>query len=201
MYRKKLITVLTLLFLSGIMVGCQMNTEKERDGHQHEKDVETVVPTDEGGKKAHVKVTMQNTEGEKIGEASLSQVEDGVLISLQASHLPPGLHGFHIHEKGMCEKPTFESAGPHFNPTNKKHGFDHPEGPHAGDLPNIEVKEDGTIQVEIVAKMVTLEMGKENSLLQDGGTSLVIHSEADDYYSQPAGNAGDRIACGVIKKE
>jgi len=192
-------TALALLFLLGNIVGCQMNTEEGKGDEQREPGMEAVAPTGEEGAEAPLKVMMQNTKGEEIGEATLSQVQDGVLISLEAGHLPPGLHGFHIHEKGICEAPTFESAGPHFNPTNKKHGFENPEGPHAGDLPNIEVKEDGTVQVEIVAKMVTLEADKENSLLQDEGTSLIIHSEADDYYSQPAGNSGDRIACGVIK--
>src|SRR5699024_11375760 len=88
---------------------------------------------------------------------------------------------FHIHEKGVCDPPDFESAGEHFNPTNAKHGFDHPKGPHAGDLPNLKVEKDGTAKATYVAEMVTLEKDKKNSLIGDDGTSLVIHADADDY--------------------
>src|SRR5699024_6073630 len=124
----------------------------------------------------------------------------GVHIALDAHHLKPGVHGYHIHEHGLCEPPTFESAGGHFNPTNKQHGFDHPEGPHAGDMENIEVKEDGTVKVTVVNKDVTLKKNEANSLFQKEGTSLMIHAKPDDYVSQPAGDAGDRIVCGVISQ-
>lgn len=145
-----------------------------------------------------ISVTIINTDGEAIGNAELEQKSDGISIRLEASNLPPGKHGFHIHEYGVCEAPAFESAGGHFNPTDAKHGFDNPEGPHAGDLPNIEVTPEGTVSTTVLADMVTLEKGKENSLLKEGGTSLVIHSDPDDYKTDPAGNSGERIACGVI---
>lgn len=147
-----------------------------------------------------VVVDLHNASGEQVATAHLSEEEEGVTIKLEGTNLSPGEHGFHIHEKGVCEPPDFESAGGHFNPTGAEHGLQNPKGPHAGDLENITVLEDGTVETEVTASMVTLEEGKENSLFQEGGTSLVIHSDADDYVSQPAGNAGDRIACGVIAK-
>ncbi|HWL12343.1 MAG TPA: superoxide dismutase family protein, partial [Ureibacillus sp.] len=107
-------------------------------------------------------------------------------------------HGIHIHEVGKCEKPTFETAGAHFNPLEKQHGIENPQGPHLGDLPNIAPEEDGTVQVEFVAKNLTLEPGMENSLLDKDGSAIVIHEDPDDYKTDPAGNSGTRIACGVI---
>lgn len=145
-----------------------------------------------------IHVNMINTSGDTVGTATLTEVSNGVNVAIEASNLPKGTHGFHIHEKGICEQPDFESAGGHFNPTNAKHGFDNPDGPHAGDLPNLEVGEDGTVNESFLAEMVTLKEGEKNSLLHEGGTSLVIHADADDNVSQPAGNAGARIACGVI---
>lgn len=148
-----------------------------------------------------IDVDLKNKEGKRIGFAELSESEEGVNIYIEAWDLPPGEHGFHIHEEGICEEPSFESAGGHFNPTDKKHGFDHPEGPHAGDLPNLKVSEDGTVAETFLASKVTLEKNKDHSLLKDRGTSLVIHEDPDDYISQPAGDAGDRIACGVIRDQ
>jgi Cu-Zn family superoxide dismutase len=143
---------------------------------------------------------LQNGESQTVGTAELEQTDEGVLIRLEASELEPGTHGFHIHETGKCEAPDFESAGGHFNPTDASHGADHEEGPHAGDLLNIEVGEDGVVQTEVTADQVTLKTGEQNSLLSEAGTALVIHAKADDNTSQPAGDAGERIACGVISE-
>lgn len=150
---------------------------------------------------ATAKATLVNNQGQKVGEATLTeQTPQGVKIVMTVENLPPGVHAFHIHEKATCAMPDFMGAGGHFNPFGKKHGFKNPAGPHAGDLPNITVGPDGKAKVETVAKLVTLKEGQKNSLFQPGGTSLVIHAGPDDYATDPAGNAGPRIACGPITK-
>jgi Cu-Zn family superoxide dismutase len=153
-----------------------------------------------GGGDAAATAEMLNAEGKKIGSASFSETADGVRIHVQLSKLPAGTHAMHIHNAGECHGPDFKSSGAHFNPFGKKHGSKNTEGPHAGDLPNFEVKADGTAEVDVTAKLVTLKEGK-NSLFQTGGTCLMIHEKADDESTDPTGNAGERLACGVIKKK
>lgn len=140
-----------------------------------------------------------SAQGQKIGTATFSQTDSGVEIKLDVSQLPSGTHGIHVHSVGKCEGPDFKSAGGHLNPEGKKHGTENPEGPHAGDMSNIEVGSDGQAHTTIIAKGVTLGSGP-NSLFHDGGTALVIHEKADDYKTDPSGNSGNRIACGVIQK-
>jgi Cu-Zn family superoxide dismutase len=140
-----------------------------------------------------------NVQGRKIGTAKILAAKQGVRIEVKVSQLPPGLHGIHIHNVGKCEGPDFVSAGPHLNPYAKKHGKDNPDGPHAGDVLNIEVKADGTAKATLQDAMVTLGDGP-NSVFHDGGTAIVIHAKEDDYKTDPAGNSGPRIACGVIQK-
>lgn len=146
-----------------------------------------------------VHANIVDAQGKKLGTAEFQASGSGVRIDLSLSQLPPGTHGIHIHSVGKCEGPAFTSAGPHLNPASKKHGKDNPEGPHAGDLLNIEVKEDGSLKTSINVPSLTLEAGP-NSLFHEGGTALVIHAGADDYKTDPAGNSGARIACGVIEK-
>jgi Cu-Zn family superoxide dismutase len=153
-----------------------------------------------GSQDAAATADLLDRDGKKIGSAVFSEMGDGVRIQVQLSKLAPGIHAMHIHNVGECHGPDFKSSGPHFNPFGKKHGSKNPEGPHAGDLPNVEVKADGTVAVEVTAKLVTLKQGK-NSLFQPGGTCLMIHEKADDEATDPAGNAGERLACGVIKKK
>ena len=138
-----------------------------------------------------------NAQGQKIGTATLRPSDSGVRIDVEVSQLPPGTHGIHIHTVGKCEGPAFASAGGHFNPTSKKHGKDNPEGPHAGDLLNIEAGANGTAKGSLSDSIVTLG-GGPNSLFHEGGTALVIHEKADDYKTDPSGNSSARIACGVI---
>jgi superoxide dismutase, Cu-Zn family len=140
-----------------------------------------------------------NAQGQKIGTATLRQTDAGVRIQVNVTQLPPGTHGIHIHTVGKCDPPAFTTAGAHLNPDTKKHGKDNPEGPHAGDLMNLEVSRKGTAKTTFVDTAVTLGDGP-NSLFHDGGTALVIHEKADDYKTDPAGNSGARIACGVIQK-
>jgi Cu-Zn family superoxide dismutase len=140
-----------------------------------------------------------NAQGQKIGTATLSQSDAGIRIDLKVAQLTPGTHGIHVHTVGKCEGPDFKTAGGHLNPDTKKHGKDSADGPHAGDLANFEVGADGTAKVSIVATHVTLGDGP-NSVFHEGGTALVIHEKADDYKTDPAGNSGTRIACGVLQK-
>ena len=139
-----------------------------------------------------------NFHGVRVGHAALEQTNQGVRIDLTVFNMPPGIHAFHIHAVGKCDPPDFTTAGPHFNPFAKQHGIKNPKGPHAGDLPNIDVGSDGRAQVSVLAADVTLGAGP-NSLFHPAGTALVIHQGEDDYTADPAGNAGARIACAVIK--
>ncbi|MBV8881979.1 MAG: superoxide dismutase family protein [Planctomycetaceae bacterium] len=145
------------------------------------------------------KAELLGADGKAIGTLTLSQDAGGVHISGRLSGLPPGPHALHIHATGQCHGPDFAGAGPHFNPYQKKHGLKSKDGPHAGDLPNFTAAADGSVDIECVAPLVTLRTGK-NSLFQPGGTCLVIHEKPDDDVSDPAGNAGNRLACGVILK-
>ena len=138
-------------------------------------------------------------DGKQIGTAKFTQAGHGVLIELDVHGLKPGAHGVHIHAVGLCDAKTkFESAGGHFSPTPKNHGFMDKHGAHAGDMTNQFADANGNLRASIINPNVTLRRG-ERSLFDKDGSSIVIHATADDYRSQPAGNAGGRMACGVIR--
>lgn len=141
-----------------------------------------------------------NPQADTVGMAKLTQTDSGVHIRARFDHLPPGIHALHIHEKGVCDPPEFAAAQGHYNPHKRQHGFLNPKGPHAGDLPNFVVWFDSTARVDLTTALVTLEEGKRNSLFSPDSTALVVHAKADNHLTDPAGAAGPRIACGVIRR-
>jgi superoxide dismutase, Cu-Zn family len=138
-----------------------------------------------------------NPQGKKTGKVIVVEAAHGLMLMLQSHGLMPGWHAFHLHQSGKCDAPSFESAGAHYHPGKGSHGLLHQEGPHAGDLPNIYVPEDGKVVQEIHAARLSLH--GEANILDADGSAFIIHAKADDYLSQPSGAAGDRIACGVVQ--
>ena len=144
-------------------------------------------------------VELKDAKGSDVGNAIIVSKLSGVEVKLDLKNLPPGVHAVHFHQNAKCDPPDFKSAGGHFNPTGKQHGLDNPQGHHAGDMMNFTVKDDGTGKATVKDDEVVLGTGSEaNSLLANGGTSIMVHAKADDYKTDPAGNSGDRIACGAI---
>ena len=144
------------------------------------------------------KATLKDQSGKEVGRVELVEQSHGVLLKLTLKGVPAGERAFHIHAVGKCEAP-FTSAGGHFNPDNKKHGSGNPEGAHAGDMPNLKIPASGELTIEVPNHAITLAKGKPNSVFDADGSAIVIHAGADDYKTDPTGNAGDRIVCGVIE--
>ena len=156
----------------------------------------TILPA--AAQKKSAGAELMDAQGKVVGKATFKPAKAGVEMSVEVKGLPPGEHALHVHGVGKCEAPGFTSAGGHFNPEGKQHGMMNPQGHHAGDLPNIKIAANGKGKWKGVVDGVTLGEGK-NSLFHPDGTAVVIHAAADDMKSDPAGNAGPRIACGVIK--
>ena len=146
-------------------------------------------------------VPLINTSGQSIGSVRAWQTAGGVTFRIDAAGLPHGVHGLHVHAIGRCDPPDFASAGPHWNPTGRRHGMNNPAGPHAGDLPNIEVAADGVAGATVTLPGAVLvgAPGRGGSLIDADGAALVVHAQADDYATDPSGNSGARIACAVLQ--
>jgi Cu-Zn family superoxide dismutase len=147
---------------------------------------------------AKTKVEVKDGQGKAVGDIVIWDEGSGVALELKLHDLTPGEHGIHFHQVPKCEGPDFKSAGGHFNPEGKKHGFDSPDGHHAGDMKNFTVGADGKASVRLEDSDVTLKDGPHSLL--SSGAAVVVHAKADDYKTDPSGNSGDRVACGVITK-
>ena len=139
-------------------------------------------------------MALVNSAGQSIGTVRAWQTAGGVSFRISASGLPHGIHGLHVHAVGRCDPPDFASAGGHWNPAGRKHGLNNPAGPHAGDLPNVEVAANGVLSATVVLPNASMA-----NLLDSDGAALAIHAGPDDYVTDPAGNSGARIACAVIQ--
>ncbi|MFS0674383.1 superoxide dismutase family protein [Ornithinibacillus sp. 179-J 7C1 HS] len=166
--------VLLFLLSTLLLIGCQSKVETSKN------------------------VEMYNQSGDMVGTAQFLESPDGVQVKLKLEGLSPGFHGLAVHEFAKCEGPDFKSAGNHLDPEGKEHGLMHPDGPHLGDLPNVEADSGGLVDAELMLPGATLKDGKK-SILRGEGTSLVIMESQDDGVSQPSGNSGARIICGEIK--
>ena len=145
-----------------------------------------------------IAVDFIDREGANAGGARLVRVDGGIEIAVRVTGLTLGEHGFHVHQVGECAAPGFESAGAHFSPEPKQHGLQNPQGPHAGDLPNLRADAGGV--ADTIFTVDRMAFGGASSLTQPNGLALVVHADADDYRTDPSGNAGDRVACGVIPR-
>ena len=148
----------------------------------------------------HAMADLVDAQGQTRGQATLVQGKDGIEVSVKGVGLPAGVHAVHVHTTGTCTGPDFTSAGGHWNPAKKQHGHDNPAGAHMGDMPNMTVGADGTGTLKTVVKGAMLK-GGDAPLFDADGAAVVIHAAADDYKSDPTGNAGGRLACGVVKGE
>lgn len=142
--------------------------------------------------------SLKDADGKNVGTVTLAETPNGVFLDAELTDLPPGEHGFHVHATGKCD-PDFGAAGGHLQGDSEVHGFIVADGPHAGDMPNIHVPESGSLRFEVFAPALSFETGS-GALFDGDGAAIVIHAGADDYASQPAGDAGNRIACGVIER-
>lgn len=146
-----------------------------------------------------IKVEIKSSTGQDVGSATFKTVKGGVRVKIALKDMPFGPHGVHIHEHAVCDAPDFHGAGGHFNPDGKQHGFNNSMGHHNGDMPlSVNVGEDHTGSATFLLTRISLDPSAPDSLFANGGTSIVVHEHADDEKTDPSGNSGNRIACGVI---
>jgi superoxide dismutase, Cu-Zn family len=153
-----------------------------------------VAPTE-----STARAQLRNAVGQTVGTATFTQTGKGLRVDLEVQGLPPGVKAVHVHAVGRCDPPDFATAGSHFNPQGRQHGAKNPEGPHAGDLPNVSVGADGRGRLESTTELLTLQRAP-NSLFDADGSALVVHAAPDDLRTDPTGNSGARIACGVVTR-
>jgi Cu-Zn family superoxide dismutase len=194
-----------LLAACGEETAPETQTDPDEETAEEEGVVEeegaTDEDTDETGtdpEMAALQIEMYNSDSELVGTATFDEQEDGVMLHLNLENVPAGEYGMHIHEVGQATPPSFEDAGDHFNPTGADHGFDAEDGHHLGDLPNLVIPENGVVNETIEIPEVSLLPDAEYTLATEEGTSLIIHTEPDDYETQPTGDAGERMIGGVI---
>ncbi len=200
MWRMKMKLPSIVLGSALLMAACGGAADEDKDMDPVEGSGDPVV--EEGTAAPEVMAPIMNVDGDELGTVTLTQGPSGVAMDIDVTGLEPGEHGMHFHETGVCTAPDFkESAGGHFNPMDKEHGLDNPEGHHAGDLENLEVDEDGNAKVTITTDAVTLEAGADNSLVDADGTALIIHEGADDNMTDPAGDSGTPFACAEITSD
>ena len=158
----------------------------------------SVMAMQDTARPAGAATNLRNAQGQVVGDAVARRDGNVIKVRLTVRGFTPGTHGLHLHQTGRCDAPDFASAGPHWNPAGRQHGRLNPQGPHLGDLPNLEVRENGTGRVDVDLPVPTGTPADANPLLDADGTAIVIHAAADDERTDPAGNSGARIACGAF---
>lgn len=181
-------SVLSLCLMSILLAACQ-----------NDRGVEAGGTAEDARDARQAEAVIRDRRGAEVGRATFTEHDHGVLMRIDVAGLTPGTHGLHIHDSGECAGPKFDSAGTHLNPNGRKHGYQSKDGPHLGDLNNLDVSQSGDSSTVQLIDGVTLREGP-TSLLRPGGTSIVVHAKPDDYLTDPAGNSGARVACGVIQR-
>jgi Cu-Zn family superoxide dismutase len=177
-----------------LLAGCNAPDASAPPADKDARAAEASLNTGDAPAAARAAADLKTAQGAAAGKATAATINAGVMLTLQVEGLPPGQHGVHVHMTGKCDAPKFESAGGHWNPADAQHGLEAPAGQHAGDMPNLVVEEDGRGTLAYELKGATLA-----GLLDEDGSAMVVHASADDQRTDPSGNSGDRIACGIFK--